>query len=250
MVMKSTLRFAVPVVAWLALISPAAAQQVASTPTPDEMRSAPKATVVNDSTTKAETVDESAWKKGRPITIQYFRPLDQRGINVFETKKAPGVAFSGFKLDFGAGFTSQLQNLSHSNTAAPNVVSGVNANQLASIGLGFNNPTANLYINAQLAPSIRVALTSYLSSRHHNEAWVKDGYIQIDQSPLDIAPLNAPFERHTVRVGDMEINYGDAHFRRSDNGHAAYNPFVGNYIMDAFTTQVGGEVYLKTSSVI
>ena len=50
----------------------------------------------------------------------------------------------------------------------------------------------------------------------------------------------------TVRVGHMEINYGDAHFRRSDNGNALYNPFVGNYIMDAFTTEIGGEVYLKS----
>src|SRR3979409_2636173 len=250
MVMKSTLRFAVPVVAWLALISPAAAQQVASTPTPSEMSDDHKAHVANDSPPKPETVDESSWKKGRPITIQYFRPLDQRGINTFETKKAPGVAFSGFKLDSGAGFTSQLQNLSHSNTAAPNVVGGVNANQLASIGLGFNNPTANLYINAQLPPGSRVALTSYLSARHHNETWVKDGYIQIDQSPIDFAPLKALMEIVTVRVGDMEINYGDAHFRRSDNGNAVYNPFVGNYIMDAFTTQVAGEVYLKASSII
>ena len=48
----------------------------------------------------------------------------------------------------------------------------------------------------------------------------------------------------------MEINYGDAHFRRSDNGNAIYNPFVGNYIMDAFTTEIGGEVYLKPASVI
>jgi hypothetical protein len=48
----------------------------------------------------------------------------------------------------------------------------------------------------------------------------------------------------------MEINYGDAHFRRSDNGNAIYNPFVGNYIMDAFTTEVGGEVYLKAKSLI
>ena len=36
------------------------------------------------------------------------------------------------------------------------------------------------------------------------------------------------FEIVTVRVGHMEINYGDAHFRRSDNGNAMYNPFVGN----------------------
>jgi hypothetical protein len=79
---------------------------------------------------------------------------------------------------------------------------------------------------------------------------VKDGYIQIDQSPIDLLPLKMLFEIATVRVGHMEINYGDAHFRRSDNGNAMYNPFVGNYIMDAFTTEIGGEVYLKTSSVI
>jgi hypothetical protein len=48
----------------------------------------------------------------------------------------------------------------------------------------------------------------------------------------------------------MEINYGDAHFRRSDNGNAIYNAFVGNYIMDAFTTEIGGEAYLKIGSAI
>ena len=248
--MKSTFRLAVSMAAWLAMIAPAAAQQTASAALPDEMSAAPKATVVGDASTPAVAADESAWKKGRPITMQYMRPLGQRGINVFETTKAPGVEYTGFRLDFGAGFTSQLQNLSHSSSASPNVVNGVNANQLADIGLGFNNPTANLYINAQLAPGIRVAMTSYLSARHHNETWVKDGYIQIDQSPIDFAPLKALMEIVTVRVGDFEINYGDTHFRRSDNGNAVYNPFVGNYIMDAFTTQIGGEVYLKASSVI
>jgi hypothetical protein len=74
--------------------------------------------------------------------------------------------------------------------------------------------------------------------------------VQIDQSPIDFAPLKALMEIVTVRVGHMEINYGDAHFRRSDNGNAIYNPFVGNYIMDAFTTEIGGEVYLKAASVI
>ena len=47
----------------------------------------------------------------------------------------------------------------------------------------------------------------------------------------------------TLRVGHFEINYGDAHFRRSDNGNSMYNPFVGNYILDAFTTEIGAEAY-------
>jgi hypothetical protein len=41
----------------------------------------------------------------------------------------------------------------------------------------------------------------------------------------------------------MEINYGDAHFRRSDGGNALHNPFVENNLMDAFTTEIGGELY-------
>ena len=188
----------------------------------------------------------SRGRRAGRIAIQYYRAVDQRGINVFETTKTPGVEYTGFKIDINASFTSQVQNLSHSNTADAGDGSGVNTNQLANIGFGFNNSTANLYLNAQLAPGIRVALTSYLSSRHHNETWVKDGYIQIDESPIDLVPLKMLFNIATVRVGHMEINYGDAHFRRSDNGNAIYNPFVGNYIMDAFTTEIGGEVYLKT----
>jgi hypothetical protein len=253
--MRSTFRLATVLTALLAMTSPAAAQQIAETAAPATATpAAPKATVTdpaaNAAAAEAAAAAESSWKKGRPTTIQYLRAQDRRGINVFETTKDPGVEFKGFKMDFGAAFTSQVQALSHSNTAAPSIVSGVDANKLADIGFGFNNSTANVNLHAQLAPGIRVALTSYLSSRHHNETWVKDGYIQMDQSPIDFAPLKMLFEIVTVRVGHMEINYGDAHFRRSDNGNAVYNPFVGNYIMDAFTTEIGGEVYLKAASVI
>ncbi len=242
--MKLTLRLLTGLTALLALTSPAAAQQ-------DSSGAVPATEAASASTTTDEAAAaESSWKKGRPITMQYFRAQDKRGLNVFETTKAPGVEFTGFKLDFGAAFTSQIQDLAHRNTATPSMVGGVDANKLADIGFGFNNSTANLNLHAQLAPGVRVALTSYLSSRHHNETWVKEGYVQIDQSPVDFVPLKALMEIVTVRVGHMEINYGDAHFRRSDNGNALYNPFVGNYIMDAFTTEIGGEVYLKTAGVI
>jgi hypothetical protein len=181
----------------------------------------------------------------RPITLQHVRPNDQRGVNRFETPKDPGVEYTGFKLEIGAAFTSQLQGLSHENAAEPRIVNGVNQNALADIGTGFNNSTANLYLNAQLADGIRVQLTSYLSSRHHNETWVKDGYLLVDKLPLDIAPLNLLMAFTTIKAGHFEINYGDAHFRRSDNGQAMFNPFVGNYILDAFTTEIGAEVYVR-----
>jgi hypothetical protein len=250
-IMKPTFRTAYALIALLALGAPAAAQQSPEgAAAPTESASTAKASTSDAAAAAAEAAATDSWTKGRPIVMQYYRPQDKRGVTMFETTKDPGVAFTGFKMDFGAAFTSQVQDLTHSNTATPNVVSGVNANQLADIGFGFNNSTANLNLHAQLAPGIRVALTSYLSSRHHNESWVKDGYVQIDQSPIDLVPLKMLFEIVTVRLGHMEINYGDAHFRRSDNGNALYNPFVGNYILDAFTTEIGGEVYLKTAGVI
>lgn len=184
------------------------------------------------------------------IRIQHIRPQDQRGLNVFEPPKEPGVPYRGFVLDFGAAFTQQFQALDHSNSANPRLVDGVDANQLVDIGPGFNNATANLFLNAQLAPGIRVALTTYLSSRHHPETWVKDGYLLVDSSPLDVDVLNDLMEYVTLRLGHFEINYGDAHFRRSDNGNAIFNPFVGNYIMDAFTTEIGGEVYVRNGPAL
>ena len=206
-----------------------------------------------DTTTRAGTAtvtDSGPAKAAAPsnvqqLEIQRLRPVDQRGINMFETPKFDGVPYTGFKLGWGASFTQQFQGLSHSNTATPVLKNGVNTNQLMTLGHGFNNAVANLYLNAQLAKGIRVAMASYLSARHHQETWVKDGYLQIDDSPIDNAVLNNVMQYVTLRVGHMEINYGDEHFRRTDNGNAMFNPFVGNLLLDAFTTEIGGEVYLR-----
>jgi hypothetical protein len=187
----------------------------------------------------------------QPIEIQYYRPQDRRGLNVFEAPKEEGAPYNGFKLSWGAAFTQQYQALNHSNTANPKLVTtaGVttDANKLIEIGSGFNNAVANLYMNAQLARGIRVSLNTNLSSRHHNETWVNDGFLLIDASPFDVQALNTLMKYLTLRVGHFDINYGDAHFRRSANGNALYNPFVGNYIMDAYTTEIGAEAYVRSN---
>jgi hypothetical protein len=186
----------------------------------------------------------------RPQEINHIRPADMRGVNVFESPKEDLVPFNGFALSFGGAFAQEFQGLSHQNTAAPAVTNGVNANQLITIGHGFNNAVANLNVNAQIAPGIRVAMTSYLSARHHQESWVKDGYLLVDESPIDNALLKSIMKYTTLRVGHFEVNYGDAHFRRSDNGNAMFNPFVGNYILDDFTTEIGAEVYGRSGPFI
>ncbi|MEX2110271.1 MAG: hypothetical protein WD802_06690 [Gemmatimonadaceae bacterium] len=188
------------------------------------------------------------------IEVQNYRPEDKRGINVFEAPKDESVEYTGFKLQWGAAFTQQFQALDHGNTAAPRpvTVNGVttDGNALVRIGHGPNNANANLFLNGQLARGIRVSMTTYASSRHHNETWVKDGYLLVDASPIDWAPLNSIMKYVTIKAGHFEINYGDAHFRRTDNGNAIRNPLVGNYIMDAFTTEVGGEVYVRANGFL
>jgi hypothetical protein len=184
----------------------------------------------------------------QPITIQHIRPVDQRGVNMFEPSKEDTVTFQGTRMVFGGSFRQDFQGLDHSNTAAAKLVTtnGVttNQNQLIGIGHGFNNATANLNMDVQLTKGVRIAMTSYLSSRHHNETWVKDGYALIDDSPIDNPLLNTIMSHTTLKVGHFEINYGDGHFRRTDNGQAIYNPFIGNYILDAFSTEVGSELYV------
>ena len=177
--------------------------------------------------------------------IQNFRPYDQKGVNMFEPKKDKETPFEGTKVRIGGNFAQQYQSISHENQATsvlyPN--STINRNQLYPISSGFNLATANLNIDVQLADGIRLAVENYMSARHHQEFWVKGGYIQIDKLPM----FNNPqwfADKVRVKIGHFQVNYGDQQFRRSDNGFAMVNPFVGNYIMDAFTTEIGGEVYL------
>lgn len=240
----------VPTISYFAIAAaviaatPMAAQSVASPPS-----TGAGATSGSDSTgSVAASVSNAALLP--LIEIQHLRPRDQRGINVFEPAKDDDVPFTNLKIGFGAAFTQQFQGLDHSNTAAPKMTNGVDANQLIQIGHGFNNAVANLYMDAQLAKGIRVEVTTNLSSRHHQDAWVNDGYLLVDASPIDVNVLNSIMKYLTLRVGHFEVDYGDAHYRRTDNGLAMYNPFVGNYIMDAYTTEIGGEVYVRANGFI
>lgn len=198
----------------------------------------------------AAGISATGLAQGLQRDVQYWRPYDQRGINIYETGKQDTTAFEGIKVRVGGHFTQQLQSLKHENTANPVLnPQGVNVNQLIEIGAGSNLATANLNIDVELMDGVRLNLISYLSSRHHPESWVKGGYLQFDKLPF----LGNPewFSKYlTLRVGHMEINYGDAHFRRTDNGNAMYNPFVGNYIMDAFTTEVGGDLTFQSNGFL
>ena len=180
--------------------------------------------------------------------IQYFRPYDRTGANTFEMPTQTDVKFDGIKIEWGGAFRQQWQSLNNRNDFEP----GGPDIQLEDLGPGFNTANANLYLDLQFADGVKVNVTTYLSSRHHPEAWVKGGYLQVD----DLKMLNSDLvdnlmKNLRLKIGQYELNYGDQHFRRSDNAQGIYNPFAGNLIMDPFTTEIGGEVqYLNDAGFL
>ena len=180
--------------------------------------------------------------------IQYFRHYDKRGINVFEPTKEDSVVYDGFKLRFGAGFTQNFQSLKHSTKgeSTPGTVI-----PLYAMRSGFQLAQANFNIDAQLADGVSLNLISYMASHHHNEFWVKGGYLKVEKVTfLNSEFMNKLWKNLTLKVGHMEVNYGDAHYRRSDGGNTFWNPWVDNNIMDEFTTEIGGELYWQNKSFI
>lgn len=173
--------------------------------------------------------------------LDNYRQPDKRGINVFEAPKDTVSTFDGLKVRVGGSSTIQFQALDHENSGVP----------LLNIGHNFNLATANLDLDVALYSGVRMHLRTYLSSRHHPEPYVKGGYIQIDRLDFVSEGFMEDFMKYvTVKIGHMENNYGDAHFRRTDNAQSMYNPFIGNYLMDSFTTEVGGEVYLQKNGFL
>jgi hypothetical protein len=184
-------------------------------------------------------------------TIQYFRPNNKDGINIFETSKNDTVPFKGLRVRVGGNFELAFQTLRDQNTALPLTKAGFNGNVNSLIPLrdGFVLPMANLNFDIQLADGIRLNLTSYLASRHHEDTWVKGGYIQFDKLSFLHSPLvDSIMKSFTIRIGQTDVDYGDQHYRRSDGGNTIYNPFVENYIMDEFATETGGEIYYHNKS--
>ena len=173
--------------------------------------------------------------------LQYFRQNSKEGLNVFESPKEKGGDFDKVRVFVGGDFALQFQAIDHSNSL----------NNLVQLGSNFNLPNANLNINTQLADGVRLHLRTYLSSKHHNESWVKGGYFQIDRLGfIKEGFLDGIMDYTTLTFGLDELNYGDAHFRRSDNARAIFNPFIGNYIMDSFTTEAFGEVTVQKDGLI
>jgi hypothetical protein len=156
----------------------------------------------------------------------------------FEKPQIDDKEINKLKVKVGGDFALQLQMLDHEAPV-----------ELIDLKNNFNLPTANLNITADLAPGIQLFMNNYMSSRHHNEAWVEGGYLTIDKFPF-LPSADNLMKDFTIRAGVMMPNYGDAHFYRSNNAFVINNPFVGNWIMDAYTTNPGLEILFRKNGFL
>lgn len=193
--------------------------------------------------------------------VGQFRKAGRDGINVFEMPKTE-TPFTSVKVRIGGDFTLGFQALEHSNVAKvyngknpaltnATFIESYDVNKLVKIKPGFNAPGANLALNVALADGVDMKMELYLSSRHHVETWVKGGFIQFNKVPfIKLDLIDNIMKYTTLKIGYMDVNYGDAHFRRTDNGNAMYNPFIENYILDEFTTEIGAEANVNINGII
>ena len=108
---------------------------------------------------------------------------------------------------------------------------------------GLQSAVGNMYFDAKLAEGVDMSFELYLSSKHHQgELWDREGYVYIAQLPFDAGPLNTVLDHIDVKAGHFEVDFGNQHLVRSDNGQVQENPLVGNYIVDVNTVEPGIEL--------
>lgn len=140
--------------------------------------------------------------------------------HVFETPKDTSK-FNGVEVDWNVNLTFNYQ--------------GLDQNYGDNIKAGLSLPTADLELNAKVMSGFNVKLETMLSSHHHHETFVKGGYATIDNLDFVSPGFAAGFmDNATIKVGVNDINYGDAHFRRTDNADVMNNPFISNMGVEGY----------------
>lgn len=110
---------------------------------------------------------------------------------------------------------------------------------------GFPAAIANLYIFATVADGIDVFTEYYLSSKHHlGDVYDNEGYVMFNHLPsqLNKGILESIFKVIDVKAGHFEVDFGNQHWVRSDEGEVQKNPLVGNYLVDPQLVEGGAEI--------
>lgn len=150
-------------------------------------------------------------------------------------------SFDKVAVEFGGDLTFTYQGLKNDYTPVTGSATELQA--------GFILPTADLNINAKILSGFNIKLQTMLSSHHHHETYVKGGEATIDNLDFISDGFAKGFmDQTTIRMGVKDINFGDAHFRRTNNASVFNNPFVNNLAVEGMEDAAFIEVLYRIPS--
>lgn len=167
----------------------------------------------------------------------------QKFENTFEAPKDTSAFKGKPEVSFNTDLTFNYQGLSQEFDVAA-------ATDEIILQQGLSLPQANFDINAKVMSGFNVKLETMLSSHHHNETYVKGGYATIDNLDFIAPGFASDFMKNTtIKVGVDDINFGDDHFRRSDNADVMRNPFVHNTGVESYMQAPHLEIYYRMPTI-
>lgn len=117
---------------------------------------------------------------------------------------------------------------------------------LPALTSGFQEAVGNVEVNARIVDGLDAYVELYLSSKHHpGTVMDREGYLLLTKLPDNINILdlnNTLFKFLSVKAGHFEVDFGNQHLIRSDNGDVQRNPLIGNYVVDPNTVEAGFEL--------
>ncbi|HET7584676.1 MAG TPA: hypothetical protein VFK13_07210 [Gemmatimonadaceae bacterium] len=116
---------------------------------------------------------------------------------------------------------------------------------LPQLGSGFQEAVGNVFLTSTLTEGIDAYVELYLSSKHHaGQVFDREGYVLISKVPdaVNVFNVNRVLKYMNIKAGHFEVDFGNQHLVRSDNGEVMKNPLVGNYVVDPNTVEAGFEL--------
>ncbi len=123
---------------------------------------------------------------------------------------------------------------------------GSNSTLSGPLSPGFQTAYGNFSFLADFDRWLEVYFSVFIAdSPHPDKLQGDEGYMLIRELPDSVGKTRlgeALFDAVDIKAGQFELDFGDAHYRRSINAAVQRNPLIGNYVVDPRSTEIGVEV--------
>lgn len=160
------------------------------------------------------------------------------------SRNARIAKFGDMDFYMGVDTVGRVQALRESHVADTVGASSVISN--GHLSSGFQTAFGNLSFLAD-SPDMELYFSIFIASRPHPDMMQGDeGYVIFHNLPDLLGGSKLAhdlFDNVNIKAGQFEVDYGDAHYLRSDNARVQQNPLIGNFVVDPRSSEVGMEAY-------